>query len=302
MILYERYARGSDAATRYISFSMGKSVVSTLVGMAVADGKIASLDDKVSKYLPDVAGGAYEVVSIRDVLEMSSGTSFDESQATATSDLARFIGVFARNQGGLYDFAKAFKPARPPGQKFNYASADTEVLGALVAKATGEPLATYLSRKVWQPMGAEADARWVLDAPGSAGHEVAAGGLSARLRDYGRFGLVFAQGGKLNGRQVVPADWVAEASRPNAPHLQVGNIGTNSPRGYGYQWWLAPGGEGVFMAIGIHGQYIFVDPKRDLVIVKTAAWPTPGGTTALVAETMAFHAGVAAALDRGEGR
>lgn len=301
-ILYERYALGADPSTRFISFSMGKSVVSTLVGEAVADGKIASIEDPVSKYLPDVVGGAYEKATIRNVLEMSSGTSFDESQATADSDLARFIGVLARNQGGLYDFAKSFKAVREPGIKFNYASADTEVLGALVAKAVGEPLSNYLSRKVWQPMGAEAEARWVLDAPGSAGREAAAGGISARLRDYGRFGLMFSHGGKIGGRQVVPADWVAAASHPQSPHTQIGALGTNSPRGYGYQWWLPPGNDGVYMAVGIHGQYIFVDPKRDLVIVKTAAWPTPGGTKALVEETLAFHAGVAAAIDRGEGQ
>lgn len=184
--------------------------------------------------------------------------------------------------------------------KFNYASADTEVLGALVAKAAGEPLANYLSRKVWQPMGAEADARWVLDAPGTAGREAAAGGISARLRDYGRFGLMFLYNGKVDGRQVVPADWVKVATSPQSPHTQIGKLGTNSPRGYGYQWWLPPGEDGVYMAVGIHGQYIFVDQKRDLVIVKTAAWPTPGGSKALVDETLAFHAGVAAQIDRGE--
>ncbi|HOY76414.1 MAG TPA: serine hydrolase, partial [Hyphomonadaceae bacterium] len=267
----------------------------------VADGKIASIDDMVTQYLPDVAGGAYEKATIRNVLEMSSGTSFDESQATADSDLARFIGVLARNQGGLYDFAKGFKAVREPGVKFNYASADTEVLGALLAKATGEPLANYLSRKVWQPMGAEADARWILDAPGSAGREAAAGGISARLRDYGRFGLMFLHNGKINGKQVVPADWVKVATSPQSPHTQIGALGTNAPRGYGYQWWLPPGEDGVYMAVGIHGQYIFVDQKRDLVIVKTAAWPTPGGSRALVEETLAFHAGVAAQIDRGEG-
>lgn len=300
-VLYERYALGADPATRFISFSMGKSVVSTLVGEAVADGKIASINDMVSKYLPDVAGGAYEKATIRNVLEMSSGTSFDESQATADSDLARFIGVLARNQGGLYDFAKSFKAVREPGVKFNYASADTEVLGALLAKATGEPLANYLSRKVWQPMGAEADARWILDAPGSAGREAAAGGISARLRDYGRFGLMFLHNGKINGKQVVPANWVKVATSPQSPHTQIGVLGTNSVRGYGYQWWLPPGEDGVYMAVGIHGQFIFVDQKRDLVIVKTAAWPTPGGSRALVDETLAFHAGVAAQIDRGEG-
>ncbi|MBU1376921.1 MAG: beta-lactamase family protein [Alphaproteobacteria bacterium] len=300
-ILYERYARGADAQTRFVSFSMGKSIVSTLIGEALAEGKIASLDDPIAKYLPDVKGGAYEIATIRDLLEMLSGTSFDEGYARPGSPIARFIGVFAANQGGLYDFARAFPSAGKPGTKFNYASADTEVLGALLTKAIGEPISDYLSRKVWAPMGAESDARWLLDAPGSTGHEVAAGGVLARLRDYGRFGLLFARKGELNGQRIVPSDWVAAATRPNRPQVAYGALGTNTPYGYGYQWWLAPGGEGVFVAIGIYGQYLIVDPKRDLVIVKTAAWPAAGdGPRA--EETLAFYKGVADALDRRGGK
>ena len=299
-ILLERYALGADPDTRFVSFSMGKSVVSTLVGLALADGKIVSLKDPVAKYLPEVKGGAYETASIEDVLNMSSGTSFQEAYAEAGSGIVRFIGVFSANQGGLYDFARQIPSARPPGQIFNYASADTEVLGMLVRRAVGEPLADYLSRKVWAPMGAEADARWMLDAPGAAGQEVAAGGVLARLRDYGRFGLLFARGGELDGRRIVPADWSVEAVRPHRPNLAPGKLGGRSQLGYGYQWWLAPdrpGREGLFMAIGIHGQYILVDRKRDLVIVKTAAWPT-ASAPALAEETFAFFDGVIDAVDR----
>lgn len=299
-ILLERYALGADPDTRFVSFSMGKSVVSTLVGLALAEGKIASLSDPVAKYLPEVKGGAYESASIEDVLNMSSGTSFQEAYAEADSGIARFIGVFSANQGGLYDFARQIPSARPPGQLFNYASADTEVLGMLVRRAVGEPLADYLSRKVWAPMGAEADARWMLDAPGAAGQEVAAGGVLARLRDYGRFGLLFARAGELDGRRIVPADWSADAVRPHRPNLAPGKLGGRSQLGYGYQWWLAPdrpGREGLFMAIGIHGQYILVDRKRDLVVVKTAAWPT-ASNPALAEETFAFFDGVIDAVDR----
>lgn len=304
-VLLERYALGSDRDTRFISFSMGKSVVSTLVGLAVADGKIRSVKDKVIAYLPEVKGGAYETATIEDVLNMSSGTSFDEGYADPKSGIAKFIGVFSANQGGLYDFARQIPSARPPGRQFNYASADTEVLGMLVRRATGEPLADYLSRKVWAPMGAESDARWVLDAPGAAGQEVAAGGVLAKLRDYGRFGLLFARGGELNGTRVVPAAWAADAVRAHRPNLEPGKLGGRSVLGYGYQWWLAPsrpGREGIFMAIGIHGQYIMVDPKRDLVIVKTAAWPMAGGDPKLVEETYAFFDGVIDAVDRGGAR
>jgi len=303
-ILLERYALGADPDTRFVSFSMGKSVVSTLVGLALADGKIASLKDPVAKYLPEVKGGAYEAASIEDVLNMSSGTSFQEAYTDANSGIAKFIGVFSRNQGGLYDFARQIPSGGAPGQVFNYASADTEVLGMLVRRATGEPLADYLSRKVWAPMGAETEARWMLDGPGAAGAEVAAGGVLARLRDYGRFGLLFARGGELSGRRIVPGEWVADATRPHRPNLAPGKLGGRSQLGYGYQWWLAPdrpGREGLFMAIGIHGQYILVDRKRDLVIVKTAAWPT-AGDAALAEETYAFFDGVIDAVDRGTAR
>lgn len=299
-ILLERYALGADRDTRFISFSMGKSVISTLVGLAVADGKIRSVKDPIITYLPEVKGGAYEAATIEDVLNMSSGTAFDEGYADPKSGIARFIGVFAANQGGLYDFARQIPSARPPGQSFNYASADTEVLGMLVRRVTGEPVSDYLSRKVWAPMGAEADARWVLDAPGAAGQEVAAGGVLARLRDYGRFGLLFARSGELNGQRIVPAAWAADATRAHRPNLEPGKLGGRSVLGYGYQWWLAPsrpGREGIFMAIGIHGQYIMVDPRRDLVIVKTAAWPMASGDPKLVEETYAFFDGVIDAVD-----
>lgn len=301
-IVYERYAPGADAETRFVSFSMGKSVVSTLVGFAIADGKIGAVTDKVIDYLPEVKGGAYEAATIQDVLEMSSGTSFSEAYAEGDSGIGRFIGLYNRNEGGLYDFARGFPAARPPGQQFNYASADTEILGALVRKATGEPLSGYLSRKLWTPMGAAGDARWLLDAPGAAGNELAAGGILATARDYGRFGLLFARGGKANGQQVVPAAWVAEATRPNRPQVQYGKLGTGSPFGYGYQWWLGPGDTGAFMAIGIYGQNIYVDPKNDLVVVKLAAWPAAGGEARRYVEAYRFYQAISEAAARGDFR
>jgi len=298
-IVYERYARASDETTRFISFSMGKSMVSTLVGLAIADGKIGSVTDKVVTYLPEVKGGAYETATIQDVLEMSSGSSFSEQYASGDSGIGRFIGVYNRNEGGLYDFSRGFKADRKPGEKFNYASADTEILGALVARATGEPLSGYMARKLWTPMGAEGDARWLLDAPGKAGRELAAGGILATMRDYGRFGLLFAHGGKVGETQVVPAAWVAEATRPNRPQVQWGALGTESPFGYGYQWWLGPKGTGTFMAIGIYGQNIYIDPKNDLVVVKLAAWPAASGDDRRYVEAYGLYQAISAAAARG---
>lgn len=297
-IVYERYAQGADAGTRFISFSMGKSVVSTLVGLAIADGKIGGVTEKVIKYLPEVKGGAYETATIQDVLEMSSGTRFNEEYTAANSGIGRFIGIYNRNEGGLYDFSRSFKADRAPGVTFNYASADTEILGALVARATGEPLSGYAARRLWTPMGAGGEARWALDAPGKAGRELAAGGILATMRDYGRFGLLFAHGGKVGETQVVPAAWVAEATRPNRPQVAYGKLGTASPFGYGYQWWLVEGG--AFMAVGIYGQNIYVDPKNDVVVVKLAAWPAAGGDERRYVEAYSLYQAISAAAARGE--
>ena len=185
-ILYERYYQGSSPDSRFVSFSVGKSFVSSLIGIALAEGKIRSLDDLMIDYLPQLKGGAYETATIRDVLEMSSGTSFNEAYTDPKSGIGGFIALFDQNKGGVYDYSRKFKSARKPGEKFNYASADTEILGALLAKVTGQQVAGYMSEKLWKPMGAEGEARWILDQPGDAGRELAAGGLLIRLRDYAR--------------------------------------------------------------------------------------------------------------------
>lgn len=270
-ILHERYYMGSAPDSRFISFSVGKSFVSSLIGVALSEGKIRSLDDRMIDYLPELKGGAYETATIKDVLEMSSGTSFDEEYTDAKSGIGGFIGLFDANKGGLYDYARQFKAARAPGTKFNYASADTEVLGALLAKATGVRPADYMSEKLWRPMGAEAEARWLLDQPGDAGHELAAGGLLITLRDYARFGYLAAHDGAVDGRQVLPKGWIALATQPQRPQVQYGKLG-DGPLGYGYQWWLIPGPDRAFTGEGIYGQFLMVNPELDLVVVKTSAW------------------------------
>lgn len=271
-ILYERYDAGSDSGSRFISFSVGKSFVSSLIGIAVSEGKIRSLDDRADAYLPELKGGAYEAVTIRQILQMSSGTAFNEEYTDATSGIGGFIARFDANQGGLYDYSRQFKSARKPGTKFNYASADTEILGALLAKATGMRLADYMTQKLWKPMGAEAEARWVLDQPGDAGRELAAGGLLVRLRDYARFGRLVAHDGAIDGRQVLPKGWIAEATTPQSPQVGYGKL-SEGPLGYGYQWWLIPGPDHAFTGEGIYGQFLMVNPALDLVMVKTSAWP-----------------------------
>ena len=270
-ILYERYYQGSAPDSRFISFSVGKSFVSSLIGIALAEGKIRSLDDKMIDYLPELKGGAYETATIRDVLEMSSGTSFDEEYTDAKSGIGGFIALFDQNKGGLYDYSRKFKSARKPGEKFNYASADTEILGALLAKVTGQRAADYMSEKLWKPMGAEGEARWILDQPGDAGREIAAGGLLIRLRDYARFGQLAAHDGAVDGRQVLPKGWIAQATQPQRPQVGYGKL-SEGPLGYGYQWWLIPGADRAFTGEGIYGQFLMVNPALDLVMVKTSNW------------------------------
>lgn len=294
-IIFEGYYQGADSNDLFQSFSAGKSFVSTLVGMALSDGKIQSLDDRVSKYLPEVKGSAYEVATIRQVLEMSSGTSYTEEYEDPKSDIAEFAAIVSKNRGGLYDFCRSFKAARPPGQLFHYATCDTEVLGALVTRVSGTTLSSYLSEKLWKPLGAEAPARWLLDQPGAAGREMAGGGLQVRLRDYGRFGLLFANRGQWHGRQLLPAGWMEEATRPHDPQVEYGRLVPGYPLGYGYQWWLFPGEHRAFTAQGIHGQFVMVDPVEQVVVVKLSSWQQ-AWEDPKEAETYTFFAAVVEAL------
>ena len=294
-ILFEGYYQGADSQDQFLSFSTGKSFVSTLVALAIGDGKIASIEDPVIKYLPEVAGSAYEKARIKDVLQMSSGTSYSEEYEDPKSDIATYIATINANVGGVYDFARSFKPVRPPGQKFYYASMDTEVLGALVARVTGRSLAAYMSEKLWKPIGAEAPARWVIDQPGAAGREMAAGGLLMRLRDYGRFGLLFANGGRVNGQQLLPAGWAETATRPQSPQVDYGKLDPGYALGYGYQWWCLPGPHHRFTAQGIHGQFVLVDPVEHVVMVKLSSWAHAWEETK-EAETYALFEAVTAAF------
>ena len=294
-IIFEGYFQGADRQDLFISFSTGKSFVSTLVALAIGDGKIASIADPIIKYLPELAGSAYATARIKDVLQMSSGTSYSEEYEDPHSDIATFASLVSKSAGGLYDFARSFKAIRRPGQQFYYASTDTEVLGALVARVTGQSLSAYMSAKLWQPIGAEAPARWLIDQPGTEGRELAAGGLLIQLRDYGRFGLLFANGGRWQGQQLLPAGWVEQATRPQDPQVQYGKLEPNYPLGYGYQWWCLPGPHQRFTAQGIHGQFILVDPVEDVVMVKLSSWPH-AWEDAKEAETYALFEAVTEAL------
>jgi CubicO group peptidase (beta-lactamase class C family) len=264
-ILAEHYQYGRGPADRLTSMSMAKTVLAMLFGIALADGRIGSLDDSAAKYVPELAGSPYGETRLRDLLTMSSGIRFVETY-DGLDDAAKLSlrAMFHQGPGHAANVQGFGERAVPAGTKFQYASAESEVLGLVLREAVGMALADYLSQKIWQPMGAEADATWVVDA---AGYELGYVGINATLRDWGRFGLLLANYGELDGRRIIPADWVRAATHPQAPHLQVG-VATPY-NGYGYQTWIIDR-RGRFAALGLHGQAIFVDPHTKLVVVHTA--------------------------------
>jgi CubicO group peptidase (beta-lactamase class C family) len=295
-IVQERYFGGANEASKFTSMSVAKSFTSTLVGLAIADGKIKSIDQPITDYLPELNGTGYDGVSIKSILQMSSGVKFSESHlADRYSDMdIAFQRAMIDEDEPLNDFMKGLTRARPPGSTFVYKGADTQVLGWLVKHVTGQTLADYLSEKIWQPMGMERDAFWNVDSPGPNGMEAAFTCLNATLRDYARFGLLFLNNGKFNGKQIVPADWVEQATAPRSPQVEAGHLFKNYPLGYGYQWWTFPT-DHAFVAQGIYFQFIYVNPKENLVIVKTSASDRPWDA-ALEAQTYASFDAIAASL------
>lgn len=261
-VRFERYGLGFDAAGRWTSFSVAKSFTSTLVGAAIADGKIRSLDDKVSQYVPGLRGSAYDDVSIRQLLTMSSGVRWNEDYEDPNSDVAQFNN--AKPEGGMdaiVSYMRKLPRAHPPGMVWHYNTGETNLIGVLVSSAVGKPLAQYLQEKVWQPAGMESTATWLKS---KTGQEIAGCCLQATTRDFARFGLFVMNGGKgLDGRQIVPADWFALAT---TKQKDIGDPG----KGYGFQWWTYD--DGSVAAQGIFGQGIFIDPRRHLVIASNADW------------------------------
>lgn len=264
-ILAERYQYDRRPENRFQSYSMAKTVVGMLVGLALAEGRIASIDDRAEQYVPQLKGQLYGGTTLRHLLTMSSGVKFTEDYG-GKDDVAILAAktIFREGPGGPAALLSFNERLRPAGEKFSYASAESEVLSLVVRAAVGKPLAEYLSEKIWKPMGAEADATWIVD---GGGYELGYMGLNATLRDWGRLGLLLARHGELDGRQIIPADWVKASTRPDDPHLRVGYA--TRYNGYGYQIWLIDE-KGRFALLGVRGQAVFVDPATRLVVVHTA--------------------------------
>lgn len=264
VLVHEDYRLGTTEADRRISWSMAKSFLSAMFGMAVADGSIRSIDDPVEAYVPALKGSAYEGVTIRNVLTMASGVRFDESYLDFFSDINRMGRVLALG-GSMDAFAAGLKlRERPQGTARQYTSIDTHVLAMVLRAATGKSTQDLFAEALWAKLGPEDDAVYLTDGYGVA---FALGGLNLRSRDYARFGQMMLDHGRFNGVQVVPEGWADESVRPLAPRA----AGAGDEVGYGYQWWvpLTPGDE--FYAVGIYGQYIYVNRESRTVIVKTSA-------------------------------
>jgi CubicO group peptidase (beta-lactamase class C family) len=269
----ERYMLTGGRDVQWLSMSVAKSFVSAAIGIAIEEGHIASIEEPITLYAPSLAGSAYDGVRIKDILQMSSGARWNEDYSDPESDINRFGRIMAIG-GSLNEFAATLEREREPGTHNHYNSTDTQVLGMLLASATGRTVTDYMSEKLWQPLGMESDAYWMVD---SKNFEMVFGGLNATARDYAKLGELYRVDGRWNGEQIVPEAWVRASVTPDAPHLTPeANADSDFPVGYGYQWWIPAGDEGEFAAIGVYNQFIFVNPSRDLVIVKLSAFSDYG--------------------------
>ena len=296
-VVYEGYWQGADSGSRLMSWSLVKSITGTLIGIAEAEGLIDSIADPVTRYVPELTATAYAGVTIEQALQMSSGvrwSAIDEGMRLTCLTLPPGP-VFAdcatvrTRFGNLEELIRSLdERAAEPGTTFAYSSIDTQVLAWVLKNATGRSPAEYLSEKLWQLLGMEDDAEWLLDEPG--GQPLAGVAINARLRDYARFGQLMLNDGRSGERQILPAGWVERATTPGKPYLE-----RLDPEvfGYQYQWWIVPeglvvaNGSGAFEAQGAQGQFLHVDPEHELVIVLTSAWPEPTGWN--VERAMAFH-------------
>ena len=267
-MLYENYWNGNSKDSKHIVFSVSKSILSALFGIAVEEGLIESIDDEVSKYLDDFADTGYENVKIKNLLQMSSGIEFNEDYEDQNSDINKFgrataIGTPFRK------FAKSLKNGREQGTYNHYVSLDTQVLGMIIESVTDMPLRDYLYKRIWSKIGTENEAYYIVDRTGT---DMALGGLNASLRDFAKFGQLYLNEGSWEGEQIIPRAWVNQSHTPDAPHLMpnAGELSSNE-WGYGYQWWVPGDPLTDYTAHGIFNQFIYIDPISKVVIAKTSS-------------------------------
>jgi CubicO group peptidase (beta-lactamase class C family) len=276
-ILIERYALGLTPELRWQSSSMVKSLTSTLIGAAVHDGLISSLDDEVTHFLPDFLGTGYEGVTVRHLLTMTSGIDWTEDYEDMNADVQKHYikPIAARERGHIERHLKTLKRIYEPGTQYYYNSGDTFLLSLILSKVTGKTVADYCAEKIWASCGMEQDGYFMLDADG--GQEITGSCCGASLRDYARFGLLMLNDGvSPAGNRILPQGWTQAATAPSAPnfHKDIGErprLDTSAFSGYGHLWWVHHPGS--FMALGAYGQWIHVEPKQGLVFVMVGAMP-----------------------------
>lgn len=271
VIVHESYDLGANTSSRMTSWSVAKSFVATLVARALAAGRIQSLSDPISAYVPALVDTSFEGVPIRDVLEMASGVDFDENYSSPFSDINLFFVKLFLLAQSANDVMDDYGRAGSAGEEFHYASINTQALGMLVSAVYRQPLIKVMESQLWHPLGARA-ASWNIDDTDGRGVPIAFCCINARLRDFAKLGQLYLQGGRWRGRRLLPASWVREATTPRAPFLEPGAMSKNGDGqdGYGYQWWIPPGVQRAYMASGLMGQYIYVSEPDEVVIVRTS--------------------------------
>lgn len=264
VIRYEKYFFGGNEDTLFSSNSVGKSFVSALMGIAISEGYVGSVEDPIGKYIPEFAGTKLENIPIRACLQMASGINFNEDKDMSGFSMRTLMGRSAMKVISKYGIQEE------PYTYRRYLSINTEILGQVIKNATECSLAKYMEERLWKRMDAAHDAYWTL----SNGTELAMGGLSVSLRDYARFARLYLNKGSYNGEQILEKDWIQDSVDVSAEYSKPGsNYDAYNVIGYGYQWWVPQGEQGEFMAIGIYGQWIYVNPSNKVIIVKTSADP-----------------------------
>lgn len=291
-VYFEDYQLGNTEKTRWMSMSVVKSITATLIGIALNDGFIKNIDDPITIYLPELIGSSYEGVTVKDILQMTSGVAWNETYTDPQSDRRAMLKIQnAQIPGGILELMGQLPRAAEPGTRWNYSTGETHVAGALVKAATKMPVSQYLSERLWKKAGMESDATWWLESP--EGLEVGGSGLQAVLRDYARFGLFLLANGEINDEKLLPDNWIKEAGSPKM-------VGGELVQ-YGYMLWPVEDAEGTinegaFTAEGIFGQQIYINLQENIVIATWGAQPKPTGKETL--DSYAFFAAMAKAMNQ----
>jgi CubicO group peptidase (beta-lactamase class C family) len=275
-VVHESYSGDLGALSPHLSQSVAKSVVGTLAGVLHGEG-ILDLDAPMPSLVPELAHSGYAGATLRHVLDMRSGVRFNEDYGTPGSDMTRIdiASGWRPAEGGhppatIRDVILTLPQERPHGEAFHYRSIETDVIAWALERAAGASLSTLLSDRIWSRMGAERDAYFTVDGAGTA---LADGGFNATMRDYARFGLLLLEGGAWNGTQIVPEEWIRASATGDRAAFGEPYTATSPKGAYSRQWWIHDASRGDFMARGVFGQLIYMDPKTDFLAVKLSSWP-----------------------------